>query len=68
MKPHEERVVAEKADLDVKIAALAAFMAGEVFAGLPEVERRILALQHRYMAGYTGVLAMRIDAFQAGAV
>lgn len=68
MKPHEERVVAEKADLDVKIAALAAFVAREVYAGLPEVEQRLLALQLRYMTGYAGVLAMRIDAFQKGVI
>jgi hypothetical protein len=68
MKPHEERVVAEKADLDIKITALAAFVAREVYAGLPEVEQRILSLQLRYMTGYAGVLAMRIEAFQAGVV
>lgn len=68
MPPHQQRVVQEKVELDVKISALFAFIesynAGiSKFAALPEPERMRLYAQHRAMVAYSCILAERIAAF-----
>lgn len=71
LAPHQQRVVDEKAELDVKIGALAAFIdtfdkGFSIFAGLPEPERQRLYAQHRVMVEYSAILGERIAAFEAG--
>lgn len=59
--PHQQRVAAEWADLEKKIAALEAFMAGTLFALLPKQERLLLADQKDAMLDYAHALAGRLD-------
>jgi hypothetical protein len=64
MEPHQQRVVAEKSELDKKLTALADFIVSNpVFAGLPEAERERLVRQKSCMAEYSKILGERIDAF-----
>ena len=63
MEPHQERVVTEKEELDVKIDKLDIFRAGEIFPTLPEAEQDRLNMQLSHMRAYSGVLADRITAF-----
>jgi hypothetical protein len=63
MQPYQERVVTEKQDLDSKREALCTFMAGSLFASLPEDERMRLAKQDILMKDYSDVLGERIAAF-----
>jgi hypothetical protein len=62
---HEQRVIAEKAELDARLGRLLAFFQSETFAGLSEAERSRLRNQARFMDGYAAVLQERIDAFGA---
>lgn len=55
--------MAEKAELDEKLAKLLGFFQTSVFAGLPEAERSRLRNQARFMDGYSAVLEERIAAF-----
>lgn len=57
------RVIAEKQELDEKIAALTRFIQGDVCAKLHPAERARLAEQMIYMNGYSDVLRDRIAAF-----
>ena len=63
MEPYQERVVIEKAELDVKLNKLTAFLESDLFARLPEAEQARLKRQHEYMDGYSGVLTDRIANF-----
>lgn len=63
MAPHQERVVAEKAELDEKIDKLTSFIDTPVFAGLDEAEQERLVRQLHHMGHYTAVLGERIAAF-----
>ena len=63
MQPHQERVVTEKEELDMKIEKLDSFRAGEIFPTLPEDEQDRLNKQLSFMRQYSGVLADRIAAF-----
>lgn len=64
LAPHQQRVVDERAALDVKTWALKAFIEGSpTFGGLPEVERMRLYAQHRAMVTYLTILDERIAAF-----
>ncbi len=64
MKPHQERVVTEKSQLDEKIDKLRAFLSGDVFLTLPGDERARLSCQLGHMQGYSAVLGDRIAAFE----
>lgn len=64
-KPHELRVIDEKAELDKKISALQAFRKTKVCDGLPREERCRLGAQLTFMESYSVVLGMRIAAFTA---
>jgi hypothetical protein len=55
MEAHQERVVAEKTELDGKIEILMGFIAGPFFSKLPEAEQKRLRRSE--------VLADRIAAF-----
>jgi hypothetical protein len=64
LAPHQQRVVDERAQLDIKTWALKAFIEGSpTFRSLPEVERMRLYAQHRVMAAYLMILDERIAAF-----
>lgn len=63
MKPHQERVVVEKNELDDKREKLGAFIEGTLYQGLPEAERNRLAHQAIAMATYSTILGERIAAF-----
>jgi len=63
MKPHQERVVAEKKELDEKIAKLDQFVDGDVYDDLDEEEQDRLTRQREAMGDYSDVLGERIEAF-----
>lgn len=63
LQPHQQRVVAEKADLDEKLAKLLAFFQTPAFRGLSVDEQSRLHSQAAYMKGYSTVLGERIAAF-----
>lgn len=63
MKPHEERVVVEKHELDEKIVRLAAFIQSEAFDKVPASEQSLLREQHGTMIRYSDILGERIDVF-----
>lgn len=63
LQPHQERVVAEKAELEKNLAALLEFIQGPIFPALSEAERSRLRNQARFMDGYAAVLGERIEAF-----
>ena len=63
LAPHQQRVLAEKAELDERRAKLAAFTNGPIFGDLPEPERLHLNEQQRVMAEYSSILGARIAMF-----
>lgn len=63
LKPHQERVVEEKKDLDTKIDKLKDFVEGPVHGTLVEEEQKRLATQLHHMKEYATVLGQRIAAF-----
>ena len=64
MEPHQERVIEERNQLDVKRMKLRAFIGGTVWRGLPEAEQSRLNRQLEAMTLYSDILAERINAFQ----
>lgn len=60
---HELRVIAEKTDLDNKIAKLNAFTASPTFAAMDPADQRLLRSQLVAMGGYTETLRRRIERF-----
>jgi len=60
LQPHQERVVAERAELAQCIAALSQFTLGGKFAGLPEAEQRLLTRQESAMTVYLFLLDERL--------
>lgn len=65
MKPHEDRVVKEKQELDEKLAKLSEFGMTPLFASLPADEQERLNRQHSVMGEYSRILGERIAAWQA---
>lgn len=63
LQPHQQRVVAEKAELDDRLNKLLAFTAGPIFGNLSAAERGLLHEQASYMQAYSNVLGQRIAAF-----
>lgn len=63
LKPHQQRVVTEKAELDEKLNKLLAFHGTATFNALPEAEQERLIRQSVAMDEYSAVLAERIAAF-----
>lgn len=63
MPAHQQRVVAEKAELDSRLAKLKAFYPTKFFGGLPEAERIRLTDQGITMSTYSEILGERIQAF-----
>lgn len=67
MQPHEERVVAEKRELDEKLSKLKAFCfdpGSPVFSKLSPEDRDLLENQYSVMEHYSKILGLRIARFQ----
>jgi hypothetical protein len=62
--PHQQRVLDEKAELDVRLSKLNAFFGTPIFTGLDKDERERLAAQARVMGEYSRILGDRIEAFE----
>lgn len=63
MKLHEQRVIDEKTELDIKLEKLKAFPETSIFKALPADERDRLGKQAMAMQDYSDILAERIAAF-----
>lgn len=64
LKPHEERIVQEKADLDEKLSKLRAFMCDEQkFLALKSEDQWLLRMQLEAMDQYSRVLGLRVTRF-----
>lgn len=63
MQAHQQRVVAERAELDGRLEKLDLFLGTPVFAGLSEPERALLEQQSAAMGAYSDILAERIATF-----
>lgn len=62
---HQQRVIAEKAELDEKLGKLSAFINSEKFTSIVSdaAERERLVCQEETMRDYSGILGERIAAF-----
>ena len=63
LAPHQQRVVAERAELSAKLIALAGFFATGTFQTLDAAERARMFRQIAIMADYVMILDERIAAF-----
>ncbi|PRZ56591.1 hypothetical protein BX589_101241 [Paraburkholderia fungorum] len=62
--PHVQRVIDEKAELDVKRRKLCEFIdANPAFVQLSDYDRELLVTQYRVMTEYSSILRERIRAF-----
>jgi len=64
MKDYQQRVVAEKNELDAKIVKLRTFLIGDTFKSLPDGEPERMRRQLSLMERYSAVLGERIGAFR----
>lgn len=67
-QPHEQRVIAEKAELEVKIAALQAFTLSPRMKALDPVDQADLDAQLWSMREYAAILGRRIARFEPSTV
>lgn len=63
MKPYQQRVVDEKAELDAKLERLQAFLVEDPPDAIDEAERGRMGMQAHIMAEYSAILAERIANF-----
>lgn len=63
LKPHQQRVVGERAELDERIEKLNAFINTETFGRLDDDERGRMLAQLDAMLRYSKILGARISAF-----
>lgn len=64
LAPHQQRVVDEKTELDVKLSALSKFISeSSIFTALADEERARLVCQEEVMKDYSEILGERIAAF-----
>ena len=61
---YEERVVAEKKELDTKLTRLVDFTDSETFHNLESIDSELLMDQMKAMQNYTEVLCARIERFK----
>lgn len=66
MKPHEQRVVAEAAELAEKIQKLAGFFETDTFLESHPVMQHLMKRQFCVMSDYWDLLQMRISMFEWG--
>jgi hypothetical protein len=64
MKPYQERVVAEKRELDARRERLDLFIDSDTFDTLDQLDQALLVVQADAMTTYSGVLAQRILRFK----
>jgi hypothetical protein len=62
-KAYQDKVTAEKAELDVRLSRLTEFLNTTTFDALPPAEQRRLFLQQVFMGQYSTILGERIAAF-----
>jgi hypothetical protein len=62
-QPHQQRVVDEKRELDIKIDKLQSFFSTDIFMSVDEAEQDRLHCQYQVMKAYSLILASRIKAF-----
>lgn len=65
MQPHEERVVNEKQELDVKIEKLVSFIKTPKFNELDNQNKLLLQFQVEPMQDYSRILGERIALFKS---
>ena len=63
LQPHQARVVAEKSDLDEKLAKLSGFLDSEAVKSLDPEDQSLLHKQRVLMFNYSGILSARIARF-----
>lgn len=63
MQPHQQRVVAEKAELDSKIEKLNTFITSDKIQSVSEQEQFLLGAQSVAMQRYSEILGERIANF-----
>ncbi|WP_370281583.1 hypothetical protein [Pseudooceanicola sp.] len=63
LQPHEERVLAERAELADKCVKLEAFIVSDAFKAVDILDRDLLEEQHNAMTVYLAVLDRRIARF-----
>lgn len=63
MLPHQERVIEEKKELEVKIEKLRLFLFGITFSSLERYEHVLLSMQYGAMEQYRDILDQRIATF-----
>jgi hypothetical protein len=64
MQPHQERVIAEKTELDEKLTKLSSFIGGSVYRSLDKSEQSKMLRQEEAMTVYSSILAERISDFK----
>lgn len=64
MKPHQERVVQERRELDEKRGKLGGFIGSQAYLSLPGAEQERLVRQSKIMDAYSCVLFERIATFE----
>lgn len=62
---YQSRVIAERSELEEKIAKLGTFLSGTLYAKLPQAEQLLLSEQYSVMTRYSSILSKRIEAFSA---
>lgn len=62
--PYQERVFAEKRELDEKLSKLSPFIGSDGFNNLDMEERSLLYQQEQLMRRYSHVLSLRITLFK----
>ncbi|MBK8184792.1 MAG: hypothetical protein IPK63_18695 [Candidatus Competibacteraceae bacterium] len=65
MQPYQQRVIDEKAELDIKIAKLDYFRVSGEMSKIPVDQQDLLDLQHNAMLTYSIILELRIKSFNA---
>lgn len=63
LPPHQQRVLDEKIELDVKLSNLLAFFGSEIYKSLPGQDQHLLQQQSVSMEHYSEILGMRIEGF-----
>ena len=61
--PHQQRVITEQDELEIKLLALSKFFDTKLFTALPGTEQSLLRKQYGYMQQYSSVLSERISNF-----
>lgn len=63
LKPHQQRVVAEQTELDLKRQKLTEFIGGDLYQSLNGVDQTLLSRQLEAMTVYSDILGERIALF-----